>query len=235
MAVLSFAALQNLLLDRIQANVSTDAPLSAAEIARFLNEAYADIWEISGGGVKTVASATAWTSASSMTGVVTGLLTDIHEITRIWSSTTAASVGVSSGDNELDRTELSMVQWLRKSFMTGSYDRPKVYAATRLATAVPGSVGNHRLDYWPSVTGYYFPTEYVPQFTEIDSVTVTTPDVNDLESRDIGLLAAARAAPLIGRAELVPSILADVSSRTAAALERKMKSLLSGNQDREAR
>jgi hypothetical protein len=81
------------------------------------------------------------------------------------------------------------------------------------------------------VTAFYFPIEYVPQFTEIDSATVTTPDVNDLESRDIGLICAARIAPLVGRASLVPSILADVSSRTAAALDRKFRAMLDGKQD----
>lgn len=234
MAVLDFAALQNLFLDRLQANVATDPPFSAAEIARALNDAYADVWEISGGGTKTVASATAWVSAQTATGVVTGLLTDINAVLHVWASTTSGSVGVSAGDNELDKCELSMVQWLRKSSLTGTYDRPKVYAVSRIATAVPGAVGLHRLDYWPSVTGYYFPTEYKPQFTPIDSVTVTTPDVNDLESRDIGLIAAAQRAPLIGRAELVPSILADVSNRTSEALRRKMKALLSADQDRES-
>ena len=233
MAVLNFAALQNLFLDELQANVATDAPFTAAEIARFLNDAYADVWEASGGAIKNVASATAWTSAHTATGVVTGILTDIREITRIWASTTSASVGVSSGDNELDRAELSMIQWLRKSALTGAYDRPKCYAATRLATVTPSSVGIHRLDYWPSVIGYYLPTEYIPQLTEIDSVTVTTPDVNDIESRDIGLLAAARGAPLIGRAELVPSIMARVTSKAGLAIIRKRAAMLSGDQDRE--
>lgn len=235
MAVLAYSALQNLFLDRAGANVTTDAPVSAAEIARFLNEAYADVWEISGGSIKSVASATAWTSAQTATGVVVGILTDINEVIRMWASTTSGSVGVSTDDNELDRVELSHVQWLRKSSLTGTYARPKVYALTRLATTTPASVGLLRLDYWPSVTGFYFPMEYQPQFTEIDSSTVTTPDVNDLESRDIGLLAAARLAPLIGRAELVPSILADVSERTAKALERKMAALLSADQDSAAR
>lgn len=219
------------MLDRIQANTSTDAPFSAAEIARFLNDAYSDVYEISESSHKTVASATAWTSAETATGYVVGLLTDMRDVLHCWASTTSGSVGRSSGDVELDRVELSRVLALRQSSMTGTYALPKVYAISRVATVTPASVGLHRLDYWPSVTGFYFPIMYLPQLTEIDSATVTTPDVNDIESRDIGLLAAARAAPLVGRHDLVPSILADVSERTARALERKMKTLLHAGQD----
>ena len=52
MAVLTFANLQNLAFDRAQVNVTTDAPVSATEFARFVNEAYADVWAISGGRFK---------------------------------------------------------------------------------------------------------------------------------------------------------------------------------------
>lgn len=77
----------------------------------------------------------------------------------------------------------------------------------------------------------YLPTQYAAQFAPIDSATVTTPDVNDLESRDIALLAAARIAPLAGRAELVPSILADLSANTQAALARMIRAMLDAKHD----
>lgn len=234
MATLTYSQLSTLFLNRVQANTPTDAPIDAATIAEHLNQAYAELWEMSGGAVKTVASATAWTSAQTATGVVTGILTDINEILSVWASTTSGSVGVSSGDNLLDKAELPFIQWLRKSFLTGTYDRPKCYAVTRLATTTPASVGLHRLDYWPSVTGYYLATEYVPQFTPIDSSTVTTPDLNDLESRDLALLAAMDAAPLIGRAELVPGIAASITSKNGLIALRKRQALLAGDQDKEA-
>lgn len=235
MAVLTYANLKNLAFDRAQVNVTTDAPVSDTEFARFINEAYSDVWQISGGRPKTVASATAWTSANSATGQVTGILTDVEDIIHVWASTTSGSVGTSAGDTELDRVELSYIMALRADGVGlptyAATTPPKVYALSRKATTTPASVNLLQLDYWPSVTGFFLPIMYVPQFTEIDSATVTTPDVNDLESRDIGLLCAARIAQMVQRNDLVPGILADVSMRTQAALARKMAALMDGKQD----
>lgn len=233
MAVLTYSALSDLVLDRVQANTSTDAPISAAEMARMLNDSYAVVWQISGGSVKSVASATAWTPAQSSgtTGVATGLLTDIEEIIHAWATTTSGSTGGGATDFEMDRVELSQVEFYRRNTGQGTYAVPKMYAITRLATTTPADVNKVRLDYYPGVTGLYFPIEYVPQFTPIDSVTITTPDCNDLESRDIALIAAMRFAPLLGRAELVPAIAMDVSEATQKALERKWSALMQGKQD----
>lgn len=231
MAVLTLAQIKLLMLDRAQANVATDAPATVAEQERFINEAYADLWEISGGSVKRVASATAWTSASTATGIVAGILTDIAEVISLFQTTVSGSTG-SETDTELDQVELGYIKHVRGAFGYSNYSVPKLFALTRTATLTPADVGKLRLDYWPSVTGFFFPVHYRPQFTILDDTVVTTPDVNDLESRDIGLLAAAKLAPLIGRAELVPSILADVSQRTSEMLERKLRSLVSADQDR---
>lgn len=232
MAVLVYSELKNLAFDRAQVNVTVDAPISDTEFARFINDAYSDIWPPSGGRLKTVASATAWTSAQTATGQVVGILTDVEDIRHVWASTTSGSVGVSSGDYELDRVELSRIFALRAD---GSgyptYLKPREYAISRKATTTPASVNLLQLDYWPSVTGYYLPIAYVPQFTPIDSATVTTPDVNDIESRDIALLAASRIAQAVGRAELVPGILADISTRTQTAIQRKLEALLDARQD----
>lgn len=234
MAILVFSEISSLAQDRAQVNVATDAPLSAAEIARFINDAYSDVWEISGGSVKRVAGATAWATqpTADATGVSLGILTDIDEVIDLWATTTSASTGGGSGDVPLDRVEQAYIMHMRAASGYGSYTTPQVYALSKLATVTPADVNKMRLDVFPGASGIYFPIHYVPQFSPIDSATVTTPDVNDLESRDIALLAAARIAPLVGRAELVPSILADVSQRTQEAIERKMSALLYGKQDR---
>jgi hypothetical protein len=82
---------------------------------------------------------------------------------------------------------------------------------------------------WPPVASRFVPIMYLSQFVPL--VAAGTPDVNDLESRDIALLAAVRIAPLVGKAHLVPSIMADISDRTAKALERKLSALLEAKQN----
>ncbi len=233
MAVLTYAEIAILAQERAGVYVSSgvDSPVDPTALARFINDAYASIYEISGARMLTVASATAWTTAQSATGVVAGILTDVADVIRVWASTTSGSVGQSSGDVELDRVELSVIHGMRSNSGMPTYLVPKLYAVHRKATVTPASVNLLQLDYWPNVTGFYLPTQYAKQFAPIDSVTVTVPDVNDIESRDIPLLAAARIAPLGGRAELVPSILADLSSNTQAALERKIRALLDAKQD----
>jgi hypothetical protein len=232
MAVLTFTEIEEGLLNALVANPATDAPFATAEKLRAVNEAYAQVWEIGGPSVKNVASATAWTTADTATGVVTGILQEINEILHVYASSTSGSVGVSSGDNELDRVELSMLEWLRKSNLTGTYTRPQCYAISRISTGnVAAAVNLIQLNYWPSVTGFFFPIKYLPQFTPAASIGSTVPDVNDLESYDIAWLAAADLAPRIGRSDLVPGLLMKVSSGTAKALERKMAAMMSGDQD----
>lgn len=222
------------MLDRCQANVAIDPPATTAEQERLINEAYADVYHISGGGIKRIAHGTAWTETKlDATGFLSGKITDISRITTVYRSVTVGSTGA-VGDTPLDPVDSGHLAWLRGQVGMGTYSVPKVYSLRRLDTTTPADVNKLVLDYWPQspAVNTYLPIHYIPQFTILDSVTVTTPNVNDLESRDIALLAAARLAPLIGRAELVPSILADVSQRTAAALERKMKAMLSAEQDR---
>lgn len=233
MATLTETEIIALIKDALVIDVSTDVPVDATTLRRAINDAYAMVWEISGGARKKVASATAWTSAQTATGVVQGLLTDINRIESLFASTTAGSVGETAGDRELERAELSYLQYLRQSYGVGSvdYSVPKLYAVTRIQTVTPADVGKHQLDYWPGSTGFYFPVHYLPQFALL-SDAVTTPDVNDLESRDIGWIAAAKLAPGVGRAELAPGILMNVSDLTAKALDRKLTALLSGSQDR---
>jgi hypothetical protein len=133
---------------------------------------------------------------------------------------------------ELNKQEMSYILSLRASGTGyGTHTAPQMYATARVSTTTPASVGLLRLEYWPSVTGFYLPIHYIPQLTEIDSATVTTPDLTDVGSRDMGLLAASRLAQLIGRPELVPGIMADISQRTQLALKRKREALASGDQD----
>lgn len=230
MSRLVYSEISSEALDRAQANPTTNAAFTAAQIARLINDAYADVWEAEGGSMKRVASATAWTSAQLATGVVAGILTDTNDIISVFSSTTSGSTGYSTGDEELDRVELEVIQACRSASGLGTYARPKMYAVSRMATVTPADVGKLQLDYFPNVTGFYLPTHYQANFTPIDSATVTTPDVSDLGSRDIMLLTAAKMAPLNQRPELVEGILRDISDRNAALRERKLKALVSADQ-----
>lgn len=233
MAVLTAAEIDSLALDRAQASATTDAPLSTAEKLRFYNDAYADVYEIAGGRIKRVASATAWTSAQTSTGIVAGILTDIQEVVAVFQTTTSGSTGGIS-DAPLRRVELERILWLRTAQGHGVYLTPKLFAISPMATTTAADVNKVQLDYYPSgaaVTGFYFPMHYIAQFTPLTALSTEVPDVNDAESRDIALLGAARIAQVIGRSDLVPGILADVSMKTAAALDRKMRSLMAGNQD----
>jgi hypothetical protein len=131
---------------------------------------------------------------------------------------------------EMERKPLSYIHYLR-SFPGGygSYAEPKLYAATRMATPSAGTVNLLQLDYWPEVSGFYFPLAYVPQFVEIDAVTNTYPDLNDTEAHDAALVAAARLAVVYGRPELVPDIFEDMTSRGQAIMERKAKAKVSAD------
>ena len=208
-----------------------DSPLVEAEFARFINDALRDVWEMSGGRVKNVASATAWTSAQTATGVVTGVLADIEEILHVWASTTSGSVGVSANEVEVERKDLSYIQYLRaNSAGYPTYLVPKFYALTRLSTVTPASVNLLQLDYWPSVTGFYLPIKYMPQWQEIDGVTVTVPDLDDTWARDGGLLCARRLAASYGREEFIQGIEEDYSQRMQEALARKQSSKVDAKQ-----
>lgn len=235
MAVLIYSEISDLFLDDLQANVATDAPFTAAEIARALNDAYALIWEASGGAPIRATAGTLWNEAptADTKGILTGKLTSVEEITHLYVSADVGSVGDSAADAELERAELSEIIWRRRNTAgLGTYGTPKLYALVRTHTVTPADVNKLRCEFWPAKSGVYLPAEYVPQFTAIDSATVTTPAVNDLESRDIAHLAALMKAPLVGRAELAPGIAALLSERTQARLERKLSALMEGKQDR---
>ena len=238
MAVLTFNNISDLALDRIQANVSTDAPFTAAQIARQINDAYADIWEVAGGQLVRAAHATVWVTDASLpaSGFMTSTLTTIGEFIEVFASATSGSTGdvMTNSDVTLDPVELEEVLFMRQNQTAfGLYTRPKIYSVTRNFTTTVADVNKVRIDIWPGTTSptQYIPVHYKPQFTDIDASTVTTPSVNDIESRDIALLAAARMAPLAGRAEFVPGILADLSARTQAALARKIEAMLHPRQE----
>jgi hypothetical protein len=271
-----------------------DAPVSDAEFARYINDALRDVWEMSGGRLKTVPSATAWTSSETALGTVTGILTDVQEIVHLHqtsqapvvvscvevpgyaltlpsgtfpativprmvatgahvaagaivmavatdrtSVTLSALISGSQTENvtfspvdgtEMERKPLSYIHYLN-SFPGGygSYTKPKVYAITRIATPSAGTTNLLQLDYWPGVSGFYFPLAYVPQFLEIDAVTNTVPDVNDLEARDAALMAAIRLAVTYGRPEFVPNIFADLSTRGQEIMQLKAKAVVSAD------
>lgn len=150
---------------------------------------------------------------------------------------TFTDTGEATGAKEMERVDFSRIQWLKKSGLVGSYGVPKCYSVTRVepgtpAAAAVGDVGKLRLDYWPAVTGFYFPMVYLPMFTPMDGGSADCPSVNDLESYDIAYLAAMSLAPRVGRSELVPALAMKVSETTRRALERKIATLVSGDQDK---
>lgn len=237
MAVLTETEMKDLILDALQSNVAVDLPFAfgaGTEGERHINDAYAQVWELSGGGVLAATGGAAWTPAPtvSASGKVTGVLTNVDEILHVWASTSGTSVGGEAGDLEMDHVELSEIQFYRQSQGQGTYPAPKLWAATRLRTTVDADVNKFRLDVYPGVVGFHFPIDYVPQFTPLNGTTIVVPDVNDLESRDIAYLAALAMAPLEGRAELAPTIAMKVSEKTRLGLERKASALLHGKQDK---
>jgi hypothetical protein len=232
MAVLVYSELSSHVLDALEANVTTDAPIAAAEMARALNNGYQLVYENEGGGLTKVASATAWTTAESATGVVTGVLTDVKEVVAVIASSTSGSTGFSSGDRILSRVEYNEILYMRgHGGGHGTYTTIQKYSLSRLNTSTPASVGFMQLDYWPSVTGFYLPTHYIRQFVPIDSVTVTTPDCSDIGSRDIVWLAAIDLAPRIGRQRFIPTLQANLSKGMVALLTRKKRALETGDQN----
>jgi hypothetical protein len=236
MATPTYAELSDNFLDRLQANVATDPPFSTAEILRRLNDAYCTVWEISGGAITNVTGAsTTWTPApTTLTdGKLVGVLRDINEIMHVGATTVgSAAVLGDTGVFELDRVEKSRIVWLRNNTVA-TYAVPQVYAVTRVRASsdVAANVGRYDLDVWPGVAGYYFPMEYVRQFAPLGGTGTDVPDVNDIEGRDIYLLAALSSCPLVGRSELAPGIAADLSQRTQQALERKISALIQAKQD----
>lgn len=236
MATLTYPEMETMFLNRLLCNVSVDAPFTTAQKLERLNDAYATIWELSGGAITNVAGAsTTWTPAPTIAtdGKLVGVLRDIKEVMHVGASTSGTAVLGDSGVVELDRVEKSRIVWLRSQSGIGTYAVPQVFSVTRVRASsdVAANVGRYDLDVWPGVVGYYFPMEYVRQFTPLTGIATDVPDVDDIESRDIPLLAALTACPLVGRAELAPGIAADISQRTQQAIERKMKSLLSADQD----
>lgn len=193
------------------------------------------------------ATGTALATSASFAGLVGGMavsgsgvtagtfISSIASTTALTLNQAATSSGVTltfspvESSIELKKVELSRIHWRRTNSGMGTYAIPKEYAAVRQASPGTTDVNKLVLEYWPGTTAYYFPIHYVPQFVPMDA-TITTPDVNDLEARDIAHLAALNLAPLIGRAKLASGISLKLSEGTLAALERKLKAELDGKQ-----
>jgi hypothetical protein len=227
-AVLTETEINALVKDRCAINVSTDVPVSTAELLRFVNEAYADVYAVAGGGLLAAKHTDAWDDGNMNNGFTTSKLTTIEELLTVFETATDALPD--DDDTVLDKTDLAHIQYLRSSSGYGGYGSLKLYSATRIATTTSADINTIRLDVWPTIASKFVGIHYVPQFTPLTAGD--EPNVNDLESRDIALLAAMKIAPLVGRAELVPSIAVDVSRRTSLALERKISAMLEGKQDK---
>jgi hypothetical protein len=234
MAVLLYSEIRDRALDRIQANVATDPAFTSAEEARHINEAYADIYEISGGGIVSASHTTIWEVYVNLVTFSTkaSISSRIGTVVHLYAATAAVDTAETALYPMLERVEQSRIKYLNRNSDL-IYSTPQCYSITRIDETDETRIPRLRLDIFPNyVAGFFYPIDYIPQFTEIDSATNTQPSVSDIESRDIALLAAARMAPLIGASELVPSIVMDLSERTRAALDRKLKALMDASQDR---
>lgn len=233
MAVLLYSEIQDIALDRAQANVTVDGPFAAAEIARHINEAWADIYEISGGGVISADHTTIWEAFDTLAfSTKASISSRIREVVRLYPTANAAHTGGASANYKpIEKLTQERVLYLqRRGSLAALYgSAAKCFSITRIDETDETRIPRLRLDVFP-LGSTSFATDYIPQFFAIDAVTNTQPSCTDLESRDIPLLAAMRMAPLNGRAELVPSIASDVSDRTKAALEAKFRALLDARQ-----
>lgn len=235
MAVLTYSEMSTLAMKRIQGDVANDPPFTAADILVHMNEAYADVWQASGAAFAAVQGATIWSTNQPTTGganVCQSTLASIEEILHVWAADNNTDVPGTPDWNELERVDLATIFARGATSGIGTYSTPKVYAIARKVQAAGATTNLFTLYFWPYVAGFYFPTIYAQQFVPLDGTAGHSPNVNDLESRDIAILAAARMAPLAGRAEFVPSILMDVSERTRAGLERRQAALMDAKQDK---
>lgn len=215
---------------------STSDAFTAAQMRIALNESYADLWEIEGGGFTRSTGGTLWSvqPSSGTLGVFTGLLATIREIKNLFASTSSGSTGApASGDTEIEPADIARIQFQRlNETRFGSYNRPVLYALTRNATITPADINKFQLDVWPGVTGIYLPAWYVKQFSPLTGGADTTMDLTDVGTRDAALLTAARLAPLVGRAEYVPGIVSDFSLRNGEVLALKLRAMISADADK---
>ena len=289
MAVPTYSEIEVIALDDLVANVATDSPIATGvtnEAGRFINDAYATIWELTGGRIRKIASEAAWTGAQRGRGFLHGIPTDIAEILQVFATASGpASVATcvtangspnvsvtagapfaavvpgmivsgtgidtftyvvdvaatfdslvlsrnatattnpvtltfsyTEGPYKLDPAPLEMVLSRKRGSL--SYASPMLYHAIRNASPGSTDVGKWAMHYFPGVAGFYFPIWYAPQFVPMSS-TITTPDVNDLEGRDIGHLAALYLVNHAGRSDLAEGIAMKLSQNTKLALDRK--------------
>jgi hypothetical protein len=161
-------------------------------------------------------------------GFTTSKVTTIQDIIAAFQTGTDAVPD--DDDLVLDRVDYQRIQYLRQTSGHGGYSNLKLYSLTDVATTTTADINTIRIDVWPTVSSKLVGIHYTPQFTPL--AATETPNVNDIESRDIALLAALKIVPLVGRSELAPSIAADISERTRQALDRKIKTMMSGDQDK---
>jgi len=244
LAVIAYAEIKRRILDALVINSAANVPISfgaSTEGDDAINAAYALVFEDAGGTLKADTHANIWaTAAASGVITLTSTLTSIGEIIHLWVNDTLGATGPDTGTFfELQKAPggVDEIQWCRANLSStqgGVYSRPMMYAISKPSTTSPTSVNKLTAEIWPAATATYkyFPAHYIPQFTVLDSVTVTTPDVNDIQSYDIPYLAAIDLAPRIDAQHLIPGLRAKLSDTTRAALARRESSLDAARQDR---
>lgn len=236
MANLTVADQRDIILDRLQANVATDGPFSTAEILRRLNEVGRDLWTMTGSGVTKANHAALWTPSPATVGTIllTSVIANFKEILHLFISDQSGSTGM-EGDptqtTELRRMEMREILH-RRNTAQPSYGQVQGWALERPdAGGTATDVGKINVHLWPAVqtAGRYFPAHYSKTFTALSGDT-SVYDGTEAEQQDMALIVAARIAPLEGRAEFVPGLLADVSDGTANAMAAKLRALFGPRQ-----
>jgi len=239
MSQLLYSAITELALEKVQCNVVTDPPFSAAQLLIHANEAYQDVWEASGASLYKAAGSTLWTGggtaslAADFTLAGSTGVEEIAEFLHVWATTTVGSTGGDAGDIELSPVDFAELLALRSSGSgLGTYATPKVYSIIRRVQAADTDTNRYDLYWWPSVAGYYFPAHAIRQFDPFDGGASDFPDVDDQWSRTLANLLALRLAPLAARSEFAPAIAASIDPRHRAALDRRNRAQISARQDR---
>lgn len=226
MAILLLSEIRTLALNRLQANVSTDAPVTTAQLDEQINDSYSELWEVAGASTKKSTHATLWTPSPAVAGTLAlaGQVSNFKELLRVYLSGTVGSVGQTAGDVELDRMEMAELMYRRRT--SDLYGNTVAYAVERLEPDAAADIGKITIQLWPAASAtQYFPAHYVRNRTTLVNAS-DVPDVTEGESRDIALMAAMKLAPLVGRQELVPGIIADITQKTRSALDSKFRALL---------
>jgi hypothetical protein len=236
-SALTVTEIDSLALGMIQAKVTTNAPFDTARKLEAYNNAYQEIWSLSGGRKKNVTSVTAWAAAQTTTsGIMTGILDNVEDVLHAWYTTASASTGgTEATDFEIVKADRGEILWNRARNATlGTYGTIQMFSFVRGQTATNADKNKGQLDFWPAIATLYIPIEYVQQFVPFTAINTDFPELTDIESRDLAYLAALELAPLASRGEFMETVAARISNVNQILVARRFGADLDARQDRVA-